>query len=52
MAPFKSSLARSAGKLNPSLAQKLAKGWKQFKKGMPKLPQGAQLRRENVEYTR
>ena len=36
------AIARSAGKLNPSLAQKLAKGWKQFKKGMPKLPKGAE----------
>ena len=38
-------IAKSAGKLNPSLAQKIAKGWKNFKKGLPKLPkmpQGAQ----------
>lgn len=36
------AIARSAGKLNPSLAQKLAKGWKNFKKGMPKMPKGVQ----------
>jgi len=36
------AIARSAGKLNPSLAQKIAKGWKSFKKGLPKMPKGAQ----------
>jgi len=36
------AIVRSAGKLNPSLAQKIAKGWKNFKKGLPKMPKGAQ----------
>jgi len=31
------SIAKSVGKPNPGIAQKIAKGWKNFKKGLPKM---------------